>query len=124
MKKDHYYDNLLQDVHFGTRILFENSFEKWRTTIGLLLGLSVTENFCSSVQSFNHSDVTFEPPSPASSSTSTMSNVTSDSSSHQSISLGEILNSSCRGKLLSELYTDKGKFDDEQRTFLINIIAS
>ncbi|XP_024875367.1 uncharacterized protein LOC112456838 [Temnothorax curvispinosus] len=123
--KQHHIEKLLKSFDLGTQILFEDNLEKWRNSLNLPL----------ETPNMNFSNLS-GPSSPA---LSTESDVPSTSRSRFSpyrrsstpsvdettmITLSTILNETPKGIMLVEYYKKYGKFDDEQRSLLINTCAN
>lgn len=120
--KRHHIERLLKKFDMGTSILFEHNLELWRESIGSPLRDSINEtscvhNFCS------------QPGSPASSGSLSRANTPPrtpyerPSTPNVKVDLGTILNESSRGTALVGYYSKFQKFQEEQRSSLIALIA-
>ncbi|KAF5290676.1 hypothetical protein FQR65_LT01966 [Abscondita terminalis] len=117
MKRRHI-DKLLCDFEIGTQILFEHHLEHWRAS----LGIPLTDG-----ENFNTSNVSVLPP--------TTSNIVTNQSRFvpyvrpttpddgDIISLSNVLSSNAKGVMLATYYDMNKKFQDEQRTSLVNLIS-
>lgn len=124
--KRHHIHKLLTEFNLGTQIMFEYHLEKWRCSIGIPFNETLPEvNLLNSTALLLPST---ELPSPTSS-TSTSSRFSPYPRPSESpdegveIYLGNILNNTSRGKQLVGYFKKYGKFEEEQRSSLIGIIA-
>lgn len=120
--KRHHLEKLLQNVSIGAHILFEHHLTRWRESIGVPM---MEPHQCCSTWQTNA-----EPPSPSSSaisiSTSTRSmpyDRPSTPDLSNEVTLAKILNDSVKGIMICEFYKKYSKFDDDQRSQLIYILA-
>lgn len=118
----HHIERLLKNVDMGTQILFENKLVEWRQLMGIPM-----ENF-DPAYGIGYAPSTTDPtrgspsprfrycPYPVSSPTNSI-DIGSD------VMLSQILNESPKAAMLIEYYNKFKKFDEEQRSRLIAIIA-
>lgn len=106
----------------GTQIQFEHNLELWRESIGLPLGFASSGVYSlpnspsspSACSSGTHSPTRFTPYEKSSE---------TDGNTSSKIHLATILNESSRGIVLVEYYKKFSKFQEEQRSSLISLIA-
>lgn len=111
----------MQSFDLATQILFKDNLEKWRNSLNLPL---VTPNMNSSNLSGPSSPAPsiIAMPSTSGSSKSYRGLPSADETNHM-ITLSTILNETPKGIMLVEYYKKYGKFEDEQRSLLINTCA-
>lgn len=117
--KSHHIERLLQKFDIGKQILFEHNLEEWRNSIGVPMVYppdstlsSPSTSRASTPSSREYRYVPYvTPPSPT------------EQSGDSQISLSSILNDTPKGIMLVEYYKKFSKFQDDQRTSLINLVA-
>ncbi|XP_055371960.1 uncharacterized protein LOC129605950 [Condylostylus longicornis] len=120
--RPHHIERILRNYDLGTQILFEHNLFEWRK----LIGIPLVYDEC------NHLVPSNIPISPSSSlvsrsPTPSRENRFSPYFFHQSddceITLNNILNENAKGEMLVGYYNKYSKFEAEQRTILVNLIA-
>lgn len=124
--KRHHIERLLRNFDMGTQILFEHNLEQWRESLGLPLGYSSSEVYSSR-------NLYSSPSSPSVSSSGRLTPTrystpyarptSPENNTSSSIQLATILNQSSRGSILIEYYNKFSKFQDDQRSLLVTLIA-
>lgn len=113
------------EFNLGTQIMFEHNIENWRNSLGIPLNETLPDvNLLNSSALILSSTGLHSPTS----STSTSSRFTPYSrpvtpDEGTDIYLANVLNNTSTGKQLDEFYRKHDKFDEEQRSSLIGIIA-
>lgn len=126
--KPHHIERLLKGFDMGTQILFENNLDEWRQSqqdtriyndSDVLRSHLLSQHLPSSRSSTRPNtpmsgELVFAP---------SQNNCTNEAGT-SNISLYEILNTTPRGIILVEYYTNFNNFGEDQRNTLINLIAS
>lgn len=112
---------MVKSFPLGSQIMFKDSLEKWRESIGCSLTAAG-----SSTETISNTNVSFDNSTRCSTPTnSALSDISLNSEIDEgAISLNKILDSSSRGQLITDFYKTNNKFEEEQRIKLINIVAN
>ncbi|KAF2887458.1 hypothetical protein ILUMI_18715, partial [Ignelater luminosus] len=117
----HHIKRLLKSFDMRTQILFEYHLKEWRALLGCPLGICNTQRHVissalppQSQTTTCSSSIQIEPYS--------VQSLTPESN-ETNINLSTVLNETTRGVMLTSYYTNFGKFNEEQRSMLINVIA-
>ncbi|CAH1126083.1 unnamed protein product [Ceutorhynchus assimilis] len=116
----HHMQRLLKKFDMGTEILFEQNLEKWRESIGRPLLPSCDTSIPPCTPTLSE---IIRPLTSVSATNSREGSSLNSAINTISISLREILNETPRGKMLVEFYSQFSRFQEEQRTSLISLIA-
>ncbi|EZA60682.1 hypothetical protein X777_14109 [Ooceraea biroi] len=123
--KRYHIEKLLKSFDLGTQILFEDNLEKWRNSLNLPL-TTPNMNFSNLTRSSSPALSTESVPSTSRSlrfSPYRRENERSPTPKETNIPLSTVLNETSKGIMLIEYYKKYGKFEDEQRSLLINTCA-
>ncbi|CAH0549725.1 unnamed protein product [Brassicogethes aeneus] len=127
--KHHHIERLLKNFKMGTQILFEHKLEEWRQSIGMPIG----HYYSGDVLSKPLSSSPLSPPASSCASRASTPprheprfapySIPNKQPDNCDIFLFNILSETPKGAMLVEYYNKFLKFQDDQRTSLINLVA-
>ncbi|XP_031340791.1 uncharacterized protein LOC116168916 [Photinus pyralis] len=119
--KPHHIGKLLENFSLGTQVIFEHNIDMWRNAMDLGSSqLDNNQNNNDSLKRVNLLSTSSYPNSPSSSTVESCPESPSDAYT----SLATILKDSCNGIAICDYYKRHTKFNEEQRSALINLIAN